>query len=323
MVWPIVGHRWAVELLERAVRTDRLGHAYLIVGPPQIGKTTLAKVFAQALYCSSVVPCGSCRACRLVAADRHPDVSLVAPEKGSIRIESIRTLQRSISLSPVEGAYRVCIVRKFDMATLSAANCLLKTLEEPPPRVILVLTADRGEALLSTIISRCQVLSLRTVPTAEIVSTLRDRGVEDERARLLGHLARGRAGWAIDASRDDIVLQRRAEVLGELVSLDRAMFRQRFAWAERLSRDPDQLGHTLDVFSSWWHDVLVLAAGSSVQIANIDQRNLLGEWAARYDVPTVQRVLRSVRDALWRLEHNANRRLVLEVLMLELPVGSR
>jgi DNA polymerase-3 subunit delta' len=248
---------------------------------------------------------------------------MVVPEKGYIRIEAIRDLQRSISLSPLEGAYRVCVIRQFDAATPSAANCLLKTLEEPPPRVVLVLTANRIEALLSTIVSRCQVLTLRTMPTEEIVSALQARGVEDERAQLLGHLARGRVGWAFAASENELVLERRTEVLGELVSLDRAMYHQRFAWAERLSRDPEQLGHVLGVLASWWHDVLLLAAGSSVQIANIDQRTLLAEWATRYDVPTVQRVLQAVRDALWRIEHNANRRLALEVLMLELPVGSR
>jgi DNA polymerase-3 subunit delta' len=308
------------------MQANKLSHAYLFVGPSQVGKTTLAKGFAQAIYCAGEdAPCGECRPCRLVQTDRHPDVCLVAPEKDRIKIETIRDLQHTISLAPVEGAYRVCIIRQIDLATPSAANSLLKTLEEPPSRVILVLTADRGESLLSTIVSRCQVLSLRLVPAEKIVAVLEARGVDDERAQLLGHLAQGRVGWALQASVDERVLSRRDQVLEKLQGLDKLQgqdkgaYQHRFVWAEQLSRDPERVPYVLDVLASWWRDVLVLASGSEVRITNVDCRSQLAEWAARYDVATAQRVLHSIQDTVWRLDRNANRRLALEVLMLDLP----
>jgi DNA polymerase-3 subunit delta' len=251
--------------------------------------------------------------------DRHPDVHLVSPEKDRIRIEEIRNLQRAVSLSPVEGTYRVSVISHFDLATPSAANCLLKTLEEPPERVILVLTADRLESLLATIVSRCQVLALRPVPTRQIVSALVARGVEDANARLLAHLARGRAGWAIEAAQDVRVLEQREQLLGELQDLAGGGSVHRFAWAERLSKDPDRIGYVLDILSDWWRDVLVLASGSDVEVINVDQKAELGEWANRYGVAAAQRMLRSVQETAWRLEHNVNRRLALEVLALEMP----
>lgn len=319
-MWPVVGHEWAIELLDRSIRTNKVSHAYLFVGPPQIGKTTLAKSFARALLCQGEdVPCGVCRACRLVQVDRHPDVHLVAPEKDRIKIEAIRDLQHAIALSPVEGVYRVCVISRFDTATPSAANCLLKTLEEPPGKVILVLTADRLESLLPTILSRCQVLSLRQVSTEQIGSALRARGVDDSRAWLLAHLARGRVGWAIGASQDEQVLARRDLLLDELRGLAEEGYAQRFAWAERLSKEPDRVKYVLDVLSGWWRDVLVLASGSNVQITNVDREIELGEWAARYGLAVAQRMLKSIRDTAWQLEHNANQRLALEVLVLELP----
>jgi DNA polymerase-3 subunit delta' len=322
-VWPVIGHEWAVELLDSSIRADKVSHAYLLVGPSQIGKTTLAKVFARALLCQDErAPCGACRACQLVQMDRHPDVHLVAPEKDRIKIEEIRDLQRAVALSPVEGAYRVCIISRFDVATLSAANCLLKTLEEPPGRVVLVLTADRLESLLPTILSRCQVLSLRPVPTLQVASALRARGVDDADARLLARLARGRVGWAIGASQDRQVLVRREQLLDELHGLAKGGVAQRFAWAERLSKEPDRVKVVLDVLSGWWRDVLVLASGSGVQITNVDREVELGEWAARYGLVVAQRMLKSIRSTSWQLEHNANRRLALEVLALEMP-GSR
>ncbi len=319
-MWPVIGHKWAVELLDRSIRTGKVSHAYLLAGPSQIGKTTLAKAFAQALLCQGEnAPCGACRACRLVQMDRHPDVHQVAPEKDHIQIKAMRDLQRAVSLSPVEGAYRVCIVSRFDVATPSAANCLLKTLEEPPGRVILVLTADRLESLLPTIVSRCQVLGLRPVPATEIESALEARGTGDARARLLSRLSRGRVGWAIQASHDERVLDRRDQVLDELCELMEGGYALRFAWAERLSQDPDRVRHVLDVLSGWWRDVMVLASGSDAQIANVDRAAELGEWAVRYGVSIARRTLRNIRDTAWQLEHNANRRLALEVLVLELP----
>jgi DNA polymerase-3 subunit delta' len=319
-MWPVIGHDWAVELLERCIRTGTTSHAYLIVGPAQVGKTTLAKAFAQALLCQGMAgPCSACRACRLVEADRHPDVRVVSPLGTSIKIEAIRELQQTLSLSPVEGDYRICIIRKMDLATPSAANCLLKTLEEPPLRAILVLTASGVDALLPTIVSRCQVLSLRAVGLERVATVLQERGVERERAFLLASLAQGRVGWAMEASQDERVLARREQVLEELLGLEDATYQARFSWADQLSKNPDQIANVLGVLSSWWHDVLVLASGSGVQVANLDRRSLLQEWAARYSVDSAQKVLRGIRDTRWRLEHNANRRLALEVLVLDLP----
>ena len=107
-MWSIVGHEWAVELLARSIETKRLSHAYLIVGPAQVGKQTLARTFTQAILCAAGdAPCGTCRSCQLVEADRHPDVHVVAPEKGSIKIERVRSWEscQSPGFTRIAGGY--------------------------------------------------------------------------------------------------------------------------------------------------------------------------------------------------------------------------
>jgi DNA polymerase-3 subunit delta' len=164
MTWQTIGHEWAVELLQQSLETDRVAHAYLLSGPPQIGKTRLALDLAQALNCEQPEPpCGQCPACLKIERGTHPDVRVIEGEGagGSIKIAQVRQLQREAVLSPYEGRYRVFVLRRMDLATLEAANSLLKTLEEPPAQVVLILTAVQAEQLPSTVISRCQRLDLR------------------------------------------------------------------------------------------------------------------------------------------------------------------
>ena len=160
-------------MLAGAIEHERIGHAYLFTGPEQVGKSTLARRFAQALNCTASKlterPCDQCRSCELIAAERHPDVQVLEPEiggrgKATLKIEPIRTLQRGLNLSTYEGRHTIAIIRRFDAATPGAANAFLKTLEEPPSGVILLLTAKNAETLLPTISSRCRIIGLRPLP---------------------------------------------------------------------------------------------------------------------------------------------------------------
>jgi DNA polymerase-3 subunit delta' len=322
-VWSVVGHEWAVDLLRQSLTAGKQSHAYLFVGPRQVGKRTLAKSFAQALLCQGAdAPCGACRSCQLVERDRHPDVQLIEPGEDSIKIDEIRDVLRSVTLSPVEASHRVLIISRFDQATPSAANALLKTLEEPPSTVVLLLTANRTDQLLPTIVSRCQVIPLRLLPVSEVVAVLRERGLDQERAELLGSLSQGRIGWALSAARDERVLLDREKALEGIISMAHGSYVERFAWAESLSRKPERVDDMLRTLASWWRDVLLVAAGSGAPIANVDRKATLVEWADRYDIEMIKDALRSIHDTVWRIERNANLRLALEVLMLDLPGSS-
>ena len=202
---------------EAAVRAIVAGglHAVLLVGPPSVGKATLALDLAALLMCSAEAdrrPCGECRGCHLVASGNHPDIHRLRPEGpgGQVRIEQVRSLATELSLLPVEAGARVAIVEAAHRLNEDAQNALLKTLEEPPSGVTIVLCADDEERLLPTVRSRCARIRLGPVSTREIEALLDDLALADPpRAARLARLAGGRPGLAVAyASAHDAALAR-------------------------------------------------------------------------------------------------------------------
>lgn len=322
--WGVVGHEWAVSLLQRALRRKELSHAYLFTGPEGVGKMTLAQALARALLCSRVgeSPCGTCQACRLTQSGSHPDLHVILPATRSDRIgiSQVRELTRQLSLTPSLGRYRVAILADFDRASPSAANALLKTLEEPPAYAILVLLAPDADSLLPTVVSRCQVVPLRPLPLSTVARALEERwGVDPERARLLAHLSGGRLGWAVRASRDPSVLERRRRWLEDLSQLLQASLVDRFRYAEALAED-EAVEQVLQVWSSWWRDVMVLAAGAEGMLTNSDMLELLRRHAQHVGLARARAVVDATCRTADLLRRNVNRRLALEVLVgFDLP----
>lgn len=327
----IVGHEWVVRLLNSAISHNRVGHAYLITGPDSIGKMTLARSFTQTLNCTAERehrPCGVCRSCKLIQEDKHPDVRVVLPEVSdrgtqSIKIEQIRRLQQDLSLSAYEARYKVALLKRFDTANLNAANAFLKTLEEPPSNVILLLTAMDSDTILPTINSRCRSIKLRPVPTTLIEETLMTRHhVRPETANLLAHLADGRLGWAIRAHQDPALLQSRRTQLDALHQALPGSLVARFTLAESLARKTETLPLLLQTWLSWWRDLALLSygqKGASQRITNIDEMELLHNLAGRWPRNGVLKSLQQTETALRQLKQNANARLVMENIMLAYP----
>jgi DNA polymerase-3 subunit delta' len=333
MSWNITGHEWAVTMLQRDLAHDRVRHAYLFTGPKGVGKRTLVAEFARALLCSGdEPPCGGhspCRNCLLVARGSHPDLFTVAPiESGKkvraekIKIEPVRELIYSLALRPVEARRRVVRLLRFDAANVETMNAFLKTLEEPPANVVILLTAESADELLPTIVSRCEVLALRPLP----LTTVRDALITGftipvERAELLARLSGGRLGWAVRMGADESALEARHQKLDDVSALLRASRGERFAYAEKLSREGslDRIQDTLGLWQSFWRDVLLAAAQTSTPLTNADRETQIRALAQTLSPTLAGQTLVAIRRTGELLEKNVNTRLALEVLLLDWP----
>ena len=324
--WPVYGHDWAVDLLRRSLANRRVRHAYLITGPESVGKETLARAFAMALNCvephEDARPCGVCRPCRLMAASGHPDLLYAEPdgETGTLKIEAIRGVTRALALKPFEARYRIAIFRGFERAQGPAQDALLKTLEEPPPSAVLLVLARGTEALLPTIISRAQVIALRPASPAAIRAALvTQHGADPQQAEALAHLSGGRVGWALRALADPAPLEQRNaafDTLEQSLTMNRA---GRFRLAENLSGDKPALAATLELWQSFWRDVLLLYEDSRLGPANADRVTQVQRVSISVTAEEALAALTATRRTLGLLNTNASLRLALEVMFLDYP----
>lgn len=338
-MWRIIGQDRAVSLLRSSLEKASISHAYLFTGPPHIGKMTMALELAQALNCESAEPpCGECNSCRKIKREKHADVQIIGlltngdngsdKSKAEIGIEQIRQLQHSANLPPFEGKCKVFIIDGANYMTIEAANCLLKTLEEPESRVVIILLADKSGLIPETVISRCQWLKLSAVAHEKVQESLGSQwGTEPQKAQLLSRLCKGCIGWAISAVENEELLVDHCEMRNRIHDIIYGSNEERFAYATKLatqfSKKKDAVHGELGGWLDLWRDALLMKVGSGESIINIDFEDNLRQWAEEYSLYEIRKFISDIQEAGEQLRQNASPRLVLEVMMLNIPARKR
>jgi len=338
-MWQVVGQSRVVSLLQRSLEKGVLAHAYLFIGPPHVGKMTLALNLAQALNCEGAdKPCGQCLSCQKIAQSKYADVQIIGLDYTSeanevktrteIGIDQIRQVQHSASLPPFEGKYKIFIIDGAELLSIEAANCLLKTLEEPVGRVVFLLLTTSPGLLPDTVVSRCQQLELLPLSSDEVENALTSQwGIEPQKAKLLSRLCHGCLGWALSAALGDEMLKQYCERRDNLLDIINAGYEERFTYVAQLAAQFSQrrgfVQEVLNIWLDFWRDLLLIKADFAEAITNVDIEKTLTDLAIGFSLAEIRAFIRGIQAAKQQLKQNANPRLVLEGLMLNMPERKR
>ncbi len=326
----ILGHERVISQLKTAVQKVRLSHAYLFLGPDGVGKGSTARALAAALNCAAPLPdgdaCGDCSSCRRLKAGTHPDFLSIGPasegHQPQIKIDQIREFRRLTAYPPFSGGWRVALIKPAEALTAqneAAANALLKTLEEPPERHLLVLTAQAEADLLPTIVSRCHKLAFAPLPAALVARELEGRrGLAAAQAQLLAALSGGSLGRALALDPEAVQAQRR-QVLADLEMLAQGSAAAALDWAQRLAKSRPELDNFLSLARLWYRDLLLchFQAPASL-LAHWDLSDELAREAAATPPEAWFQQFSALGTARRHLQANLNPELTLDILGLRL-----
>jgi DNA polymerase-3 subunit delta' len=342
----ILGQEKPIRLLKILLRNEAIPHALLFLGIDGVGKTSTARAFAMACNCmaaknrhlsinedapsipdtvqdsrakSEISSC--CKSCNKIETGSHPDVILVEPTGSYIRINQIRNLCSILAMKPYEARLRVVIIKDAQAMNPAAGNALLKVLEEPPDRTVLILTAMQTSDLLPTIVSRCQHIRFNPIPGNQLKTMLIERqGADPEDAEIVAIMADGsfsKAQSMMRRTKKTNWIKRRAWLLNEAESLPLMSMPLCLAFAETLSKNKETLTDSLEVMKSWFRD-LIVCRFHPAKVMNKDIIEKIHKNSTKMTIDSLLSKIEDIHLTQRNIQLNANLRLTLEVLMTRL-----
>ena len=333
----IVGQQHPIKLLKTLIRNGTLPHALLFTGDDGVGKRSTAMAFAMVCNCrtlksgihrhlhvEAVDACGDCTPCKKITGGHHPDIIHIAPVASVIKIDQIRTLLQALTLKPNEADQRVVIISDAQAMNPEAGNALLKVLEEPPDRTLLVLTAGQTSDLLPTIVSRCRHIHFFPLDAADIQHLLVTKGsVDAQSAQAVATLCGGSYSRALKWV-DPRWLRRREwiiQALNQVLDSNATQIQPWLAFSEILARRKDLVEESLEIITMWLRDLLVVDC-TPAHVLNQDRLDVLITAARKVRPVHLVEQIDAVNRARVALQSNTNLRLTLDTMVLKMSGAS-
>ncbi|TYR78332.1 DNA polymerase III subunit delta' [Priestia megaterium] len=316
----------ALKILRNSIVKNRVAHAYLFEGSKGTGKKEASLLFAKTLFCQDRIgyqPCYKCSNCRRIDSGNHPDIHLVEPSGLSIKKEQVQYLQAEFSKTGVESNKKLYIVNHIDKMTVSASNSLLKFLEEPGEGTYAILLTENIQRLLDTIISRCQVVSFRSLTTEQLIEKLVEKGLSTSDASILSHLTNS-IDEAIELSEDEwFGLARKLVIqLYEVLTTrpQQALLFIHEKWISHF-KEKEQAHIGLNLLMLLYRDLLTLQVGHESKIVYLHKLEDLKQQALQMTQQKVIAYIEVIMKAKNKLNSNMNVQLLMEQLVLDLQEG--
>lgn len=319
--YDILGQERLLKNLKEALVQQRLAHAYLLEGQRGLGKKRVARWLAKSIACrgEGLKPCNKCISCRKIDNGNHPEVKWVQ-EDGSIKIDTIRELQKDLQLKPYEGSKKVHIICDAEKITPQAQNALLKTLEEPPGYATIILLTANGNSLLPTIISRCQRLKLLPVPLKEIEDYLVEtKGIDTSKAKVMASLSHGIIGKALQLLGDEDFQERRKKAIE--VTRD-ILYKKKIQVLENIeffNEEREYIGEILDILITWYRDLLLYKDIQNDEfLINVDNTEEIIQQSHKISLENIKEMIFIIDETKNNFRSNVNFQINIEVMLLEL-----
>ncbi len=324
----IIGHKNIIDFLRTSVKNDRLAHAYLFFGPHGVGRKKVARNFILSLFCENEnKPCLRCRSCSQIIKNIHPDISKLKrdTEKKNISVEQVRELLERLSMGSFLNSYKIAVIEGAEDLSAGAANALLKTLEEPTPKTILILISNSLNSFPETIRSRCQVIKFLPVAEREIFDYLKNRGLSRSEAEDLAHLAFGRPGIAVNFLENKNLFAEYKEQVEEFIKLAGGDITERFKIINEIASIKYDKGDMvprltakLEIWSVILRDLLFINLDNVEFISNRFISSRLEQLAKSYTPEKLLELLKDIKKTGEYLRQNVNPKLSLENFALNL-----
>jgi len=329
--WPIIGHENIIEFLQKSIVNNRLAHAYLFYGPEHVGKTTMAENFIASLLCersdnNPIIPCKSCVKCEQFSKNIHPDVFWLKKEKDkkNISIEQTRELEGKLTKTSFLNSYKIAIIKEAENLSEEAADSLLKTLEEPSAKTIIILLSPEIGLIPETVVSRCQIVKFLPVSQDKIFHYLVKEGATRQLAENLSHLVNGKIGLAKSFFYNSDLFKEYEDKVKSFLDLIQGDTINKFRivndliGAKRgLIETVEPLNDLLDVWSSVLRDLILIKNGFSESMINFFLKERLEKIVNKFDIPELIKLISKIKEIKKFISLNVNPKLALENLVLE------
>lgn len=321
----LIGQSLLVERIENIITCRRVAHAYLFTGPKGIGKNTIAGIFAKALLCDGGTgkPCELCNSCKQLDTYNHPDFERVKLEKASIGVNQIRDMQREMKIKPYKSNWKIYIIENAHKMTEQAQNALLKTLEEPPEYVVIFLLAESIDALLPTVISRCQGIRIGRLKEEEIKKILMDRNnVLEDKALVISRISEGIPGRAIKLLESEDYLDLRDQLMGIISDIKDWRGADALSKARYFVDKRDMINDLMDILLIISRDILIYKeTGNKKLIVNLDKITEIQSLSLDFTTKAIKDIIDNIESAEKMLSNNVNYQLAIENMLIGFQEG--